>query len=569
MARVLTCATLAVIAMGCRSRSDPGTQSAPAPAIAVVAVDPPAAPGSMAPFLTASGDAVIASWLEPAAGDAHRLRVARWQRGAWSAPVTVTEDARIVANWADVPVVARGGDGALIITWAERVGDGGEAYDAVVARSTDDGTTWRRLGPLHADRTPAEHGFVSMVADDRGVRAFWLDGRDAERDGGATALRTARVGDAVTDEAVVDDRVCDCCATAAAATDDGPRVAFRDRSDREIRDIRVARPQDRAWSASTPADDGWQIAGCPVNGPALAARGRDLIVAWYTYANSTPRVRAAFSRDGGATFGPAIEIDAPAGARAPLGRVGVVLDDDGTALVSWMTSARERASVRVRRVAPDGRAGEPVTIAATSATRDAGFARMVRVGDDVLIAWTEPGAPSRIHAARVARAAIPSAATTGAATATASAVRPGAGTVAPAITAIAADGSAVALASLRGKVVLLNLWATWCEPCRAELPELTEVARRHADRGLTVIGLDVDRGKPRDEIAAFAARRGVTFPIWIDEQDRAATALGATTFPVNVLIDREGVIRWRRDGAIRPDDAELRAALEAALAAPP
>ncbi len=113
--------------------------------------------------------------------------------------------------------------------------------------------------------------------------------------------------------------------------------------------------------------------------------------------------------------------------------------------------------------------------------------------------------------------------------------------------------------------MLLNLWATWCEPCRAELPVLMAIARRHRDRGLVVVGLDVDRDRTPAEVAAFAARRGMTAAIWLDPDERNAARLGATTYPVNLLIDRAGVIRWRRDGAVTPDDADLRAAIEAAL----
>ena len=562
--RPLTWLILATLATSCRSRTRESSGAAPTP----VAVEVPATVGALAPYLRGDGDGVLATWLELAGAGAHRLRFARWQRSGWSTPVTVAESSGIVANWADVPTVARGGDGALVASWAEASGSG-EAYDAVVARSADAGATWTRVGTLHADRTPAEHGFVSMTADARAVRAFWLDGRDTGKAGGATALRTAVVGAGIEGEALVDDRVCDCCATSAAMSADGPVVAFRDRSVDEIRDIAVARSDAVAaqWEPSSVHADGWKIAGCPVNGPAIAARGREVVVAWYTYAGDTHRVRIAFSTDGGAHFAPAIDVDVPSDGRAPLGRVGLALDDDGSALVSWVASAREDATVLVRRIAADGVRGDEIAIARTTAGRDAGFPRMARAGDDLLFAWTGPTSPSRLHAARLARAEIPAVGRVGvgnvAIAPTAS--RPGRGDPAPAVAAATLDGARVELASLRDHVVLINVWATWCEPCRKEMPDLAAVQEAYRARGLTVVGLDVDRSKRDDEIAAFAARRGATYTIWRDVDDRASTAFAVSTYPVSLLIDRRGTIAWRRDGAITRDDPELLAAIDAAL----
>ncbi|MBZ0237995.1 MAG: glycoside hydrolase, partial [Deltaproteobacteria bacterium] len=297
MARRFIALPILVLA-ACKSRSDPPPPPAPTPTATsspARSIDPPAAPGALAPNLRTAADGVLATWLEPAGERAHRLRFSRWANDAWSAPVTIVEDARIVANWADVPSVAQAGDGALVAHWAEASGGEAYAYDAVVARSTDSGATWKRVGTLHEDGTATEHGFVSLLGEPEGVRAFWLDGR-ATAKGGAMTLRTATVAGTIAAGEVVDDRVCDCCGTAAVSTADGPVVAYRDRSDDEIRDIAASRLVAGRWSEPAAVHrDGWQIAGCPVNGPALAARDRRVAIAWYSYAESTHRVRAAFS----------------------------------------------------------------------------------------------------------------------------------------------------------------------------------------------------------------------------------------------------------------------------------
>ena len=143
-------------------------------------------------------------------------------------------------------------------------------------------------------------------------------------------LRTAQIGETIGPEHVIEERVCDCCSTSATNTSDGPVVAYRDRDGGELRDPWLVRRTEGGWSAPRAVHrDGWQIAGCPVNGPTVVANGRDVVTAWYTYAVQRATVRVAFSSDGGATFAPPIEVDGPTGARAPIGRVDVVIDRPG------------------------------------------------------------------------------------------------------------------------------------------------------------------------------------------------------------------------------------------------
>ena len=162
----------------------------------------------------------------------------------------------------------------------------------------------------------------------------------------------------------------------------GPVVAYRDRTEDEIRDIVVVRQVGGAWTEPTLVhNDGWKIAACPVNGPALAARGDTVAIAWFTGAQDTARVRVAFSVDGGATFAPPVRIDGG----APAGRVGIALDANGDAIVSWLERVPpEDAEVRVRRVARSGEMGAPFTVSRTKAARASGFPRIVRTGDALL-----------------------------------------------------------------------------------------------------------------------------------------------------------------------------------------
>jgi hypothetical protein len=145
--------------------------------------------------------------------------------------------------------------------------------------------------------------------------------------------------------------------------------------------------------------DGWKIDGCPVNGPAVAARENRVVVAWFTSPNDSARVSLAFSDDGGATFSPPVRSDDG----HPLGRVDVGLLDDGTAVVSWLERTAAGAEVRVRSIAASGRRGPSVRIGTSSAERASGFPRMASTGKRMVLAWTDPGRPSHIRVAWISK----------------------------------------------------------------------------------------------------------------------------------------------------------------------
>lgn len=384
---------LAVLALllgagGAAVSSQPGVRS----------LDPPAGPGAMAPSLAQVGKDLLLTWLEPvdpkAREKGHRLRFARFSGGRWSKPATVVSGTDFFANWADFPGVIQGPGGALTAHWLANTGDEKYSYSVFLARSLDGGATWSRAGMLH-EKSPGEHGFVSWLpAEGGGVRAFWLDGREMTADGGAMSLRTAVVREKSGGAEVVDADVCSCCQTDAALAAEGPVVAYRDHTKEEIRDISVVRRTPRGWSKPVRVHaDNWKIPGCPVNGPAIDASGRNVAVAWFTAAPPSPRVQVAFSKDGGATFGPPALVDGD----KPLGRVDLVLDTGGSALVSWLALENNEAQVRLRRFGPKGKAGQALTVASTSASRNSGFPRTVLSGGNLYVAWVEDGEVSQVR----------------------------------------------------------------------------------------------------------------------------------------------------------------------------
>ena len=197
-------------------------------------------------------------------------------------------------------------------------------------------------------------------------------------------------------ETPVDLRVCECCPTAATVTAEGPIVAYRDRSEGEIRDIYVSRLRDGTWSEPAPVHrDNWKIAACPVNGPALSANARQVAIAWFTAQGDEGHVFAAFSSDAGRTFGTPIRVD-DAGA---LGRVDVTLLDDGSAVATWIEFANGKAEFQMRRITASGERSPALGISGLAASRASGYPRMARVGKELLFAWTESTQPTRVMTA--------------------------------------------------------------------------------------------------------------------------------------------------------------------------
>lgn len=369
-------------------------------------------PGSGEPFLSAgrNGGAIL-SWLEPADGKRWTLRVAAREGGRWSPPETVRVQDRFFVNWADFPSVIETADGKWTVHWLEKTAARSYAYHIRTSISGDRGRTWSAPVTPHRDTSSTEHGFVAMLPRPAGgADLVWLDGRQTADPGqrGPMALATGSLdrNGRVVSEAVLDTRTCDCCQTALARTSEGLIAVYRDRDDAEIRDIAVIRQVNGKWTAPTKvANDGWVYRACPVNGPAIAAQGKEVLVAWFTGADSTPRVKLARSSDAGATFAPPIQVDDG----TPLGRVDVERLPDGSALVTWLEIVGDKAEWRVKHIGPDGRVVSRWMVASVPRTREAGFARTTLVGGDLLMAWTAPGPEGgvRVSRARLGTSAMP------------------------------------------------------------------------------------------------------------------------------------------------------------------
>jgi len=115
------------------------------------------------------------------------------------------------------------------------------------------------------------------------------------------------------------------------------------------------------------------------------------------------------------------------------------------------------------------------------------------------------------------------------------------------------DGKSFDVASEKGNVVLLNVWATWCQPCRFETPELQALHEKYSSRGFKIVGVSVDDGNDA-EIKKFIEENKITYPIGLDPEGRVANVLRTTVIPTSVLIGRDGRIAWRKVGAVMPNE---------------
>jgi hypothetical protein len=377
-----------------------------APESIALSIEPIASPtgaASAEPNLTVTPDGrAVLSWIENV-DSLQVLKLAYLENDQWSEPKTVASGDDWFVNWADFPDIAVDQSDAILINWLQKSGPSTYAYDIQAAISTDRGNSWSAPFKLHNDSTQSEHGFVTMAAlPEAGFGVTWLDGRQTVNEGGAQALRyvTVMADGTLSDEVLLDDRVCDCCQTGITVTGDSTvLIVYRGRSDDEIRDICVVRGRGDSWSKPVRVfADNWKIAGCPVNGPAVASSGSQVAVSWYTVgADTIPRVLVAFSNDYGKTFDDPIRIDTG----EPVGRVDILFANTDQALVSWLEKTGDTARVAVRTVQAGGVMSRVATVGLTSPSRSSGFARMAATNDGIVIGWTVLGDEPHVNTALI------------------------------------------------------------------------------------------------------------------------------------------------------------------------
>jgi hypothetical protein len=211
--------------------------------------------------------------------------------------------------------------------------------------------------------------------------------------GDMALYRSTMVDGQLGTEIMLDNRVCECCPTSSIQTGNSLIIAYRDRSEKEIRDINIIRYADGEWFDPYPVhEDNWLIGGCPVNGPMLAANGNDLAIAWYTSPNETPTVNVAFSHNDGASFDAPIRVDLS----KPIGRVDLTWISQTEVMVSWIEMAEETTDIVTSIVSKSGNVQTPRIVSEIQPGRVSGYPQMEMVDDQLFFAWTEGGENGRV-----------------------------------------------------------------------------------------------------------------------------------------------------------------------------
>jgi peroxiredoxin len=142
------------------------------------------------------------------------------------------------------------------------------------------------------------------------------------------------------------------------------------------------------------------------------------------------------------------------------------------------------------------------------------------------------------------------------------------GQQAPGFTLLTLDGGRASLADHRDKLVVLNFWATWCQPCTVEMPSLEALWRRYRDRGLMVVGVSVDRGAPKALLEPYVRNLKLTFPILLDPDSKTSDRWRITALPATFLVRPGGEVSGVAMGAREWNSAEMRALVERLLPHP-
>lgn len=377
--------------------------SASLPAAQTEELRSPAGPDSLAPSFASLGDgSLVLTWLEPT-DEGHALKFSLLDGDKFGPPGTIASGENWFANWADTPGLFVLPNGDWVAHWLVKSGPSTYAYDVVSARSSDGGESWSNPVSPHRDGTQTEHGFVSYFAESPGAAGMvWLDGRRmANEEGeGAMTLRTAAVSadGGLSDAALLDERVCDCCQTASAMTSQGPIVAYRDRSEDEIRDHYIVRQTTDGWSEPQLLHaDNWRIGGCPVNGPAMIADGERVAVAWFTMPEGKARVHVATSGNSGQSF----ELADTLGQGSALGRVDLALTTRGFVL-AWVDQVDRSGELVVIGYGWGGQELWQHRIGGVDTGRAIGFPRLgLLQGCNPVVAWT--GREKGVQRVRIAR----------------------------------------------------------------------------------------------------------------------------------------------------------------------
>ena len=344
------------------------------------------------PNLVSSNGSLSLSWISSKEENKASLNYSQYIEGQWIKPQVIASGSNWFINWADFPAHAINQD-LIITSHLKKSASGKYTYDVVLNLQKLSGEKIKEDFLLNTDGVEAEHGFVSIIANNKkGFFITWLDGRNTiekkiDGDHKPMTIRFAEITDKgdIIKESELDASTCDCCQTSIAITDDGPIVVYRDRGEKEVRDIYSVKNINGTWEEPNEVhDDGWIINGCPVNGPKVTVNSKDLAVAWFTVSNGNPLVNVSFSKNNGNSFGVPLKVND----HDAIGRVDVSFLNEEEVIVSYMEVDDIGTYLRIKKVSFDGKISEPITISKIDGGRNTGVPQLEIIDSEIFIVWT-------------------------------------------------------------------------------------------------------------------------------------------------------------------------------------
>ena len=344
------------------------------------------------PNLVSSNGTLSLSWISSKKENKASLHFSQFKKGKWIKPQTIANGSDWFVNWADFPAHAINED-LIITSHLKKSASGTYTYDVILNLKKLSGEKIKENFLLNTDGVKAEHGFVSIVPNNnKGFFITWLDGRNTvekKLDGHhkPMTIRFAEItnkGDII-NESELDAAVCDCCQTSIGMTNNGPIIVYRDRSEKEVRDIYTIRNINGVWEEPNPLhNDGWIINGCPVNGPKVAVNSTNLAIAWFTVVNNNPLVNVSFSKTNGDSFGTPFKLND----HDALGRVDVAFLNNEEVIVSYMEVDDIGTYLRIKKVSVNGKVSKPITISKIDGGRNTGVPQLEVINNEIFIVWT-------------------------------------------------------------------------------------------------------------------------------------------------------------------------------------
>ena len=287
--------------------------------------------GGRTPRLSSSEDDLLLSW-QQVNGKTTRLNYARVKDGRVGPTNTAVTGENWFVNYADYARVGDLGEGHWLAAWLERSNNSLIEYQFKVSQSFDQGNNWSKPTTPFDSMPIGQQGFVSALSSGSGALITWVGSHDGRYALYSSHLDRQNRWSPIT---MVDEDNCSCCHPDMARIGTQAAVVYRDRSRQEIRDIAISFRQGGHWSEpGIVAHDGWLMAGCPVNGPALVSLGEAYAVAWYSAPSEQPRIQLKLVADERSQV---IRLDED----KVLGYIDVAAMDSDNVLVGWLSGGSD------------------------------------------------------------------------------------------------------------------------------------------------------------------------------------------------------------------------------------